>query len=198
MFVAPVPCLPAQISEGLSKTIVEQACNLIDVEKHNAELGEVDPADKCSFSVVAPETLRTLLADPPAATHRLNPSSSGTGRGGSLGLSKLEEQLGTQTLRSRDPGSFKEAQSANEAQPARYSLRQRATPFSKWEASRVAKMKLVEQLTLVTLQTAHHRSTSPRFASPQRNHASRRVSTDFCNKICQKQTLAGGSDTSIT
>jgi hypothetical protein len=29
----------------------------------------------------------------------------------------------------------------------------------------VAKMKLVEQLTLVTLQTAHHGSTSPRFAS---------------------------------
>ena len=36
MFVAPVPCLPAQISEGLSKTIVQQACNLIDVEKRNA------------------------------------------------------------------------------------------------------------------------------------------------------------------
>ena len=28
--------------------------------------------------------------------------------------------------------------------------------------NRVAKMKLVEQLTLVTLQTAHHGSTSPR------------------------------------
>ena len=51
--------------------------------------------------------------------------------------------------------------------------------------NRVAKMKLVEQLTLVTLQTAHHGSTSPRIASPQRNHASRPVSTDFCNKICQ-------------
>ena len=47
----------------------------------------------------------------------------------------------------------------------------------------IAKTKLVEQLTLVTLQTAHHGSTSPRIASPQRNHASRRVSTDFCNKI---------------
>ncbi|KRQ96313.1 hypothetical protein CQ10_31170 [Bradyrhizobium valentinum] len=31
--------------------------------------------------------------------------------------------------------------------------------------NRVAKMKLVEQLTLVTLQTAHHGSTSSRFAS---------------------------------
>src|SRR6266404_6617667 len=31
--------------------------------------------------------------------------------------------------------------------------------------NRAAKMKLVEQLTLVTLQTAHHGSTSPRFAS---------------------------------
>src|SRR3981081_3907435 len=47
-------------------------------------------------------------------------------------------------------------------------------------------MKLVEQLTLVTLQTAHHGSTSPRFASTQRNHASRPVSTDFCNKIGNK------------
>jgi hypothetical protein len=36
---------------------------------------------------------------------------------------------------------------------------------------------------LVTLQTAHHGSTSPRIASTQRNHASRPVSTDFCNKI---------------
>src|SRR5712675_1366198 len=54
--------------------------------------------------------------------------------------------------------------------------------------NRVAKTKLVEQLTLVTLQTAHHGSTSPRIASTQRNHASRPVSTDFCNKICQTQT----------
>src|SRR5260370_31306142 len=42
--------------------------------------------------------------------------------------------------------------------------------------------------TLVTLQTAHHESTSPRFASTQRNHASWPLSTDFCNKICTKQT----------
>src|ERR1700684_2808993 len=54
--------------------------------------------------------------------------------------------------------------------------------------NRIAKTKLVEQLTLVTLQTAHHGSTSPRFASTQRNHASRPLSTDFCNKICQKAT----------
>src|SRR5436190_4685548 len=53
----------------------------------------------------------------------------------------------------------------------------------------LAKMKLVEQLTLVTLQTAHHGSTSPRFASTQRNHRSRHVSTDFCNKIGTKRTL---------
>src|SRR3974390_2921029 len=51
---------------------------------------------------------------------------------------------------------------------------------------RIAKMKLVEQLTLVTLQTAHHRSTPRRFASTQRNHRSRLVSTDFCNKIGPK------------
>src|ERR1043166_9710277 len=54
---------------------------------------------------------------------------------------------------------------------------------------RVAKVKLVEQWTLVTLQTAHHGSTSPRFASTQRNHGSRAVSTDFCNKIGQKETF---------
>src|ERR1700685_3589405 len=48
---------------------------------------------------------------------------------------------------------------------------------------RVVKTKLVEQLTLVTLQTAHHGSTSPRFASTQWNHGSPPVSTDFCNKI---------------
>src|ERR1700723_2784776 len=53
--------------------------------------------------------------------------------------------------------------------------------------NRLAKMKLVEQLTLVILQTAHHGSTSPRFASAQRNHGSRPVSTDFCNKIGQKR-----------
>src|ERR1700740_2562558 len=54
--------------------------------------------------------------------------------------------------------------------------------------NRVAEMKLVEQLTLVTLQTAHHGSTSPRFASTQRNHASWPLSTDFCNKIGQNAT----------
>jgi len=67
---------------------------------------------------------------------------------------------------------------------------------------RIAKMKLVKQLTLVTLQTAHHRSTPRRFASTQRNHRSRRVSTDFCNKIGPEQTrrraplmsVSGGRD----
>jgi hypothetical protein len=38
---------------------------------------------------------------------------------------------------------------------------------------------------------AHHGSTSPRFASTLRNHGSRPVSTDFCNKICQKPTRSG-------
>src|ERR1700744_3844743 len=56
--------------------------------------------------------------------------------------------------------------------------------------NRLAKMKLVEQLTLVTLQTAHHGSTSPRFASTQRNHGWSPVSTDFCNKICHQRTLS--------
>src|SRR3974390_3549266 len=53
---------------------------------------------------------------------------------------------------------------------------------------RIAKMKLIKQLTLVTLQTAHHGSTPPRFASTQRNHRSRLASTDFCNKIDPLQT----------
>src|ERR1700674_5299282 len=53
--------------------------------------------------------------------------------------------------------------------------------------NRVAKMKLVEQLTLVTLQTAHHGSTSPRFASTQGNHGLIAISTDFCNKIGTKR-----------
>ena len=61
-------------------------------------------------------------------------------------------------------------------------------PYQMIFGNRVAKMKLVEQLTLVTLQTAHHGSTSPRFASTQRNHASWPLSTDFCNKICHKLT----------
>jgi hypothetical protein len=35
----------------------------------------------------------------------------------------------------------------------------------------------------------------PRFASPERNHGSRAIATDFCNKICHKQTWRnlGGS-----
>jgi hypothetical protein len=41
-------------------------------------------------------------------------------------------------------------------------------PYQMIFGYRVTKMKLVEQLTLVTLLTAHHGSTSPRFASTQR------------------------------
>src|ERR1700749_3622242 len=60
--------------------------------------------------------------------------------------------------------------------------------------NRLAKMKLVEQLTLVTLQTAHHGSPSPRFASTQRNHGWSPVSTDFCNKIDTKRTCSTAAD----
>src|SRR6516165_864631 len=52
----------------------------------------------------------------------------------------------------------------------------------------VAQAKLVEQLSLVTLQTTHHEPTSPRFAPIQRNHGRSPVSTDFCNKICHVWT----------
>src|SRR6266516_1560643 len=62
-------------------------------------------------------------------------------------------------------------------------------PYQMISGNRVAEMKLVEQLTLVTLQTAHHGSTSSRFASAERNHGSPPVSTDFCNKICQKRSF---------
>src|ERR1700733_2393778 len=63
--------------------------------------------------------------------------------------------------------------------------------------NRLAKMKLVEQLTLVTLQTAHHGSTSSRFASTQRNHGWSPVSTDFCNKIGTKPTCRPGLTMSV-
>src|ERR1700743_990236 len=55
--------------------------------------------------------------------------------------------------------------------------------------NRVAEMKLVKQLTLVTLQTAHHGSTSSRFTSPLGKPASSPSSTDFCNKIGPKPTV---------
>src|SRR5471032_220714 len=53
---------------------------------------------------------------------------------------------------------------------------------------RIFEIELVEQLTLLALQTAHHGSTSPRFVSTQPNHGSPSVSTDFCNKIGTKRT----------
>src|SRR5476651_1396776 len=56
---------------------------------------------------------------------------------------------------------------------------------------RIFEVELVEELTLLALQTAHHGSTSPRFVSTQRNHGSRSVSTDFCNKIGTKRTWGG-------
>src|SRR3979411_2889933 len=52
----------------------------------------------------------------------------------------------------------------------------------------VAKVKLVEQLTLVTLQTAHHGSTLPRFASTQRNHGSPHPSMTFATKSARSRS----------
>src|SRR5271169_5821706 len=43
---------------------------------------------------------------------------------------------------------------------------------------RIFKVELVEKLTLLAFQTAHHKSTPPRFAPTERNHGSRPVSTD--------------------
>src|SRR5438094_9091894 len=61
-------------------------------------------------------------------------------------------------------------------------------PHQEIFGDRIVTIELVEKLTLVTLQTAHHGSTSPRFASTQRNHGSWPASTDFCNKIGTKRT----------
>jgi hypothetical protein len=49
---------------------------------------------------------------------------------------------------------------------------------------------VMTQNGITRLQTAHHGSTSPRFASTQRNHGSPLISTDFCNKICHFRTHA--------
>jgi hypothetical protein len=56
---------------------------------------------------------------------------------------------------------------------------------------RITKVKLVEQLTLVTPQTARHGSTSPRIASPQPNHGSPTASTDFLQQ--NRQSAAKGN-----
>jgi hypothetical protein len=54
---------------------------------------------------------------------------------------------------------------------------------------RIVEMKLVEQLTWSPFRRPDHRSTPPRFASTQRNHASSPASTDFRNKIGPLLTL---------
>jgi hypothetical protein len=46
----------------------------------------------------------------------------------------------------------------------------------------VAKVKLVEHLTLVVLQTAHHGLPPPRFAPAERNHGSRHTSMTSATK----------------
>src|SRR6059058_6679906 len=52
----------------------------------------------------------------------------------------------------------------------------------------VIELKLVEKLRLFALQPTHHGLPPPRFASARWNHGSPQASTDFCNKICQRQT----------
>ncbi len=117
MFVAPVPCLPAQISEGLSKTTVEQACNLIDVEKRNAghlrllRARVVGILQTNAVSTSSPlKRCGLCWPIPAAATHRLNPSSSGTGREEDHSVClNLKSSWGRSTNPSiRAPGSFKE------------------------------------------------------------------------------------------
>src|SRR4029077_4637675 len=49
--------------------------------------------------------------------------------------------------------------------------------------------KIVEKLLLTVLQPPHHRSPPQRIVSERRNHRSQKPSTDFCNKICQQETV---------
>ena len=65
-------------------------------------------------------------------------------------------------MASSDPSTNSEGQVRCEARIDREQHRSSAPGVF---GNRVAQMKLVEQLTLVTLHTAHHGSTSPRFAS---------------------------------
>jgi hypothetical protein len=50
------------------------------------------------------------------------------------------------------------------------------------------KAERIKQLRLILLQPTHHGPFPPPTASTSGNHCSRKPSTDFCNKICQKST----------
>src|SRR6476646_9975472 len=49
------------------------------------------------------------------------------------------------------------------------------------------KAERIKQLSLILLQPTHHGPFPPLTASTSENHCSRKPSTDFCNKICQKR-----------
>ena len=50
------------------------------------------------------------------------------------------------------------------------------------------KAERIKQLLLIQLQPTHHGPFPLLTASTSENHCSRKPSTDFCNKICHKQT----------
>src|SRR5712672_2993539 len=52
---------------------------------------------------------------------------------------------------------------------------------------RIFEVELVEKLTLLAIKTAHHGSTSPRFASAERNHGSRPISTTSATKSANRR-----------
>src|SRR6476660_5372737 len=58
------------------------------------------------------------------------------------------------------------------------------------------KAERIKQLSLILLQPTHHGPFPPLTASTSGNHCSRKPSTDFCNKICHKQTSPSYSITS--
>src|SRR6266436_7054275 len=49
------------------------------------------------------------------------------------------------------------------------------------------KAERIKQLPLILLRPTHHGPFPPLTASTSGNHCSRKPSTDFCNKICQKR-----------
>src|SRR5713101_6706330 len=59
------------------------------------------------------------------------------------------------------------------------------------------KAERIKQLLLIPLQPTHHGPFPPLTASTSENHCSQKPSTDFCNKICQKQKFTTNSPYSL-
>ena len=53
--------------------------------------------------------------------------------------------------------------------------------------NRLIETELVEQRSLIVVQTSHHRPSPTQNVVRRRNHCSQNPSNRFCNKICQKR-----------